>query len=118
MKSLNKVTLIGNVGSEPELKKLANDIKVAKLSLATSETYKDSQGQSHTETEWHTIILWRNMAEIAQKYIKKGSLLYIEGKLKTRNYTNEQGSKRYVTEIIVEEIILLDKKAPENKDEQ
>jgi single-strand DNA-binding protein len=117
MKSLNKVNLIGNAGSEPEIKTLANDIKVAKLSLATSETYKDQQGQSHTETEWHTIILWRNMAEIAQKYIKKGSHIYLEGKLKTRSYADEQGKKRYVTEIIAENIILLDKKAPTDKNE-
>ncbi len=110
MKGLNKVTLIGNVGNEPEIKTLANDIKVAKFSLATTESYKDPQGQTHAETEWHSVVLWRNLADLTEKYIHKGSLLYVEGKLKTRSYEDEQGKKRYVTEIIAEQILFLDKK--------
>ena len=110
MKGLNKVTLIGNVGNAPEIKVLDKDIKVAKLSLATSESYRKENGEMQTETEWHTIILWRKLAEIAEKYVEKGSLLYIEGKLKTRTYEDAQGTKHYVTEIIGEKILLLDKR--------
>lgn len=110
MKGLNKVTLIGHAGDAPEVKLLSNQLKVAKLMLATNDSYKDEQGQLHTQTDWHTIIFWRSMADIAEKYIKKGSLLYIEGKLKTRSYEDEHGKKRYVTEVIAEELLLLDKK--------
>ncbi len=110
MKGLNKVTLIGNVGNTPEIKVLEGNIKVAKLSLATSESYRKENGELQTDTEWHSIILWRALADIAEKYVEKGSLLYIEGKLKTRSYEDAQGAKRYVTEIIAEKILLLDKR--------
>ncbi len=110
MKGLNKVTLIGNVGNTPEIKILDKNIKVAKLSLATSESYRKENGELQTDTEWHIVILWRNLAEIAEKYVEKGSLLYIEGKLKTRTYEDAQGTKRYVTEIIGEHILFLDKR--------
>jgi single-strand DNA-binding protein len=110
MKGLNKVTLIGNLGKDPEVQTLEGNIKVAKFSLATSESYKDDKGQTHSHTEWHSIVLWRGLAELAEKYTRKGSLVYIEGKNKTRSYDDKQGVKRYVTEIIAEEILLLDKK--------
>jgi single-strand DNA-binding protein len=110
MKGLNKVTLIGNLGKDPEVQTLEGNIKVAKFSLATSESYKDDKGQTHSHTEWHSIVLWRGLAELAEKYMRKGSLVYIEGKNKTRSYDDKQGVKRYVTEIIAEEILLLDKK--------
>ncbi len=110
MKGLNKVTLIGNVGNTPEIKVLDKNIKVAKFSLATTESYRKENGELHTETEWHSIILWRNLAEIVEKYVEKGSLLYIEGKIKTRNYEDAQSIKHYVTEIISEKILLLDKR--------
>ena len=110
MKGLNKVSLIGNVGNAPEVKVLDKDIKVAKISLATTESYKDDKGQLHTDTEWHTIVLWRGLADLVEKYVSKGSLLYIEGKLKTRSYDDKLGNKKYVTEIIGEQVILLDKK--------
>jgi single-strand DNA-binding protein len=97
MKGLNKVMLVGNVGKDPEVSVLEGNIKVAKFSLATSESYKDQQGQTHTQTEWHSIVLWRALAEVAEKYITKGSLIYLEGKNKTRSYDDKQGSKRYVT---------------------
>jgi single-strand DNA-binding protein len=110
MRGLNKVTLIGNLGKDPEVQTLQENIKVAKFSLATSESHKDDKGQAHTSTEWHNIVLWRGLAELTEKYLKKGSLVYIEGKIKTRSYEDKTGAKKYVTEIVAEEIILLDKK--------
>jgi single-strand DNA-binding protein len=110
MRGLNKVTLIGNIGKDPDVQTLENKVKVAKCSLATTETYNDQHGQAQAVTDWHTIILWRGLADLAEKYVRKGSLVYIEGKLKTRSYNDKEGHKRYVTEVIAEQIILLDKK--------
>jgi single-strand DNA-binding protein len=110
MKGLNKVLLLGNLGKDPEVNTLEGNVKVAKFSLATTESYKDEHGKTHTNTEWHTVVLWRGLAELAEKYLHKGSTVYIEGKNKTRSYDDKQGVKRYVTEIIGEELILLDKK--------
>jgi single-strand DNA-binding protein len=110
MKGLNKVLLIGNLGSDPEIKTLEGNIKVAKFSLATTDSYKDENGQTHSSTEWHSIVRWRGLADLAEKYLHKGSLVHIEGKIKTRSYDDKQGNKKYVTEIIAEQIILLDKK--------
>lgn len=112
MKGVNKVILVGNLGDEPEIKNLDNAVKVAKFSLATNETYKDPTGQSHTQTEWHNIVLWRGLAELAEKYLHKGSMIYLEGKIKTRNYEDKQGDKRYVTEIIGDQVVMLDKPNP------
>lgn len=109
MRGLNKVTLIGNLGKEPEITTLEGNISVAKLSLATTETYKDDKGESHTQTEWHSIVLWRGLAEMAAKYLHKGTLVYIEGKIKTRNYVDKDEKTRYVTEIIADSLIMLDK---------
>jgi len=109
MRGLNKVTLIGNLGNSPELKILEENVQVAKFSMATSESYKDKSGNVHTETEWHGIVLWRNLAALAAKYLKKGSMIYLEGKIKTRSYEDKEGNKRYVTEIIGESFIMLDK---------
>jgi single-strand DNA-binding protein len=109
MTGLNKVTLIGNVGKDPLLNLLENGSKVAKITLATTDSYKDSHGQKHKETEWHNIVLWQALAELAENYIKKGSMLYIEGKLKTRSFQDKEGIKRYVTEILADQVILLDK---------
>lgn len=114
MKGLNKVTLIGNLGNNPEINILDKEIKVAKFSLATSETYKDDKGQKHTITDWHNIVLWRGLADLAQNFLHKGSLAYIEGKLKTRSYDDKDGRKVYVTEVIGEQILLLDKKTDNN----
>jgi single-strand DNA-binding protein len=110
MKGLNKVLLLGNLGKDPEVNTLEGNVKVAKFSLATTESYKDEHGQTHSNTEWHTVVLWRGLADLAEKYLHKGSTVYIEGKNKTRSYEDKQGVKRYVTEIIGEELILLDKK--------
>lgn len=109
MRGLNKVTLIGNLGSNPEIQKLQGDVNVAKFSLATTESFKDTKGQLHSTTDWHTIILWRGLADLAEKYLQKGSMIYVEGKLKTRSYDDKEGIKRYVTEIVGDQIIMLDK---------
>jgi single-strand DNA-binding protein len=109
MKGVNKVILVGNLGDTPEVKILANEIKVAKFSLATTEFYKDAQGQKQSHTEWHTILAWRGLADLAESYLHKGSLAYIEGKLKTRSYQDKDGKMCYVTEIIANSIVLLDK---------
>ncbi len=110
MKGLNKVMLIGNIGADPIVKTLEGGIKVAKFSLATSESYKDERGQLVTSTEWHSIILWRGLAELAEKYIRKGSMIFLEGKIRTRSYEDKSGVKKYITEIIAENVHLLDKK--------
>jgi single-strand DNA-binding protein len=110
MRGVNKVILLGNLGKDPEVQTLNGNVKVAKFSLATTESYKDDKGQTHSNTEWHTIILWRGLAELAEKYLYKGSMIYLEGKLKTRSFEDKEGNKRYVTEVIGEEIVLLDKK--------
>lgn len=110
MKGLNKVTLIGNLGADPEVQTLEGNVKVAKFSLATTESYKDDKGQSHSHTEWHNIVLWRGLADLAEKYMRKGSMIYLEGKNKTRSYDDKQAVKRYVTEVVGEQVILLDKK--------
>lgn len=109
MRGLNKVTLIGNLGKDPEVQRLEGDISVAKFSLATSETYKDKAGQTQTETDWHNIVAWRGLADLASKYLYKGSMIYLEGKLKNRSYMDKDGNKKYVTEIIAESFIMLDK---------
>ncbi len=111
MRGLNKVTLIGNLGKDPEVQALEGGTNVAKLSLATTESYKDKLGQKQTDTEWHTVVAWRSLADLASKYLKKGSSVYVEGKIKTRFYEDKQGEKRYVTEVIAENIIMLDKPA-------
>lgn len=114
MRSLNKVTLIGNLGKDPEFQQLEDgNVAVAKFSLATTETFKDRNGQTQSSTDWHTVVLWRSLAELAHKYLQKGSLVYIEGKLKTRSYDDREGNKRYVTEVVAEQLIMLDKR-PEN----
>jgi single-strand DNA-binding protein len=111
MRGLNKVTLIGNLGKDPDMQTLEGNVKVAKFSLATTETFKDASNQTHTTTDWHTIVLWRGLADLAEKYLKKGSLVYIEGKLKTRSYDDKEGHRKTVTEILAEQLILLDKKS-------
>jgi single-strand DNA-binding protein len=110
MRGINKVILIGNAGREPEFKKLADGTPVAKLALATTETFRLKNGELQSKTDWHTIILWRGLAELAREYLHKGSLLYIEGKLRNRDYENKDGQKKYITEVIADQIVMLDKK--------
>lgn len=110
MRGINKVILIGNAGREPEFKKLADGTPVAKLALATTETFRLKNGELQSKTDWHTIILWRGLAELAREYVHKGSLLYVEGKLRNRDYENKDGHKKHITEVIADQIVMLDKK--------
>lgn len=102
--------LIGNLGKDPEMQFLEGNIAVAKFSLATTETYKDRNGKQISQTEWHTVVLWRGLAELAQKYLHKGSLVYIEGRLKTRSWEDKEGNKKFATEIVGDNLIMLDKR--------
>ena len=104
---INKVILVGNVGKDPEIRHLDNGVAVASFPLATSETYKSKDGQKVTNTEWHNIVLWRGLAEISEKYIKKGTPLYIEGKIRTRSWDDKDGNKRYTTEIVADNLQML-----------
>ena len=108
--SINKVILVGNVGKDPEIRHLDSNISVANFSLATSESYTNKAGEKVTNTEWHNIVCWRSSATYAENYIRKGSQLYVEGKIKTRSYDAPDGSKRYVTEIYAESMQLLGRK--------
>jgi single-strand DNA-binding protein len=111
MRGINKVMLIGNLGKDPEIQLLEGNITVAKFSLATTESFKDRSGKMASQTEWHTVVLWRGLAELAQKYLHKGSLVYIEGKLKTRSWMDKEGRRRFATEIVGDNLIMLDKRA-------
>jgi single-strand DNA-binding protein len=106
----NKVQLIGNLGNAPEVKTLDGGNKLARLSLATNESYKNSKGEKVTETQWHNVIAWGKTAEIVEKYFTKGIEVLIEGKLINRNYTDKEGVKRYVTEVQATELLILSKK--------
>ncbi|MGL4993101.1 MAG: single-stranded DNA-binding protein [Bacteroidales bacterium] len=110
--SVNKVILIGNVGKDPEVRYLDSGVAVAQFSLATSERgYTNSQGiQVPDRTEWHNIVLWRGLADIAEKYVRKGSKIYLEGKIRTRTYEDQAGVRRYVTEIFGDNLELLDRR--------
>ncbi len=110
MRGVNRVTLIGNLGKDPELQYLEGNIAVAKFPLATTETFKDKTGQTTSQTEWHTVVLWRGLAELAQKYLHKGSLVYIEGRLRTRNWEDKDKNRRFSTEIVGDNLIMLDKR--------
>ena len=103
----NKVQLIGNLGSNPEIKTLESGKKLAKMNLATNETYKNNKGEKVTETQWHNLVVWGKTAEIVEKYLLKGHQIAIEGKLVNRNYTNKNGEKRYITEVQVNELLML-----------
>ena len=107
----NSVRLIGNLGQNPEVKETTNGKKLAKFSVATNESYRDENGKEVKETMWHNLTVWGKQADIADKYLKKGSEVAIEGKLSNRNYTDKDGVKRYVTEIIVNEFMMLGGKA-------
>ena len=108
----NSVRLIGNAGQDPELKTLDNGRKLARLSIATSEKYKNNSGKIVDETYWHNLVIWGKQAEFAEKHIAKGERIAIEGKLTSRDYTSKDGQKRSVTEIVVNEILLLGARKP------
>lgn len=105
--SINKVILVGNVGKDPEIRHLQGGASVATITLATSERYKDRSGETRELTEWHTIIAWRQLADLAENYIRKGSQIYVEGKIRSRSWDDQNGQKRYVTEIQADTIQLL-----------
>lgn len=117
MAGVNKVTLVGNLGNDPEVNVLENGVKVAKFSLATSESYKDKNtGERIVLTEWHQITLWRSLADISENYLKKGSQIYLEGKLQTKSYQDKEGNTRYSTSIIAHNLTMLDKKTSSEED--
>ena len=103
----NKVQLIGNVGNEPEITTLENGKRIAKFSIATNEFYKNSSGEKEQNTQWHNIVAWGKIADIIETYVGKGKEVAIEGKLTSRNYEDKGGTKRYVTEVVANEILLL-----------
>ena len=115
MRGINRVTLVGNLGRDPELKILTAGTPVARMALATTEIYRLKDGCSHVQTEWHSVIVWRGLATLAAEYLRKGSLVYIEGKIRHRKYEDEEGQKHYITEIIADKLLMLDKKpSPES----
>ncbi|MEN8858100.1 MAG: single-stranded DNA-binding protein [Flavobacteriaceae bacterium] len=103
----NKVQLIGNLGNDPEIITLESGKKLAKLSIATNESYKNAQGEKVTDTQWHNVVAWNKTAEIVEKYLHKGSEVAIEGKLTTRSYETKEGEKRYITEVVCNELLML-----------
>ena len=107
MAGVNKVILVGNLGKDPEVKYLENGVAVANFSLATTENYKNREGERVSQTEWHNIVLWRGLAEVAEKYLKKGANIYIEGKIKTRKWEDKEGVTRYSTEILGDNMTML-----------
>lgn len=112
--SVNKVILVGNVGQDPEVRYLDNNTPVCTLRMATSDVYKNKNGERVTTTEWHSVVLWRGLAEVAEKYVKKGSQIYIEGKLRTRSWDDKDKNKRYTTEIVADVMQLLGKRSDEH----
>ncbi len=109
--SLNKVMLIGNVGKDPEVRHLESGVPVATIPVATSERYKDKNGELKEQTEWHNVVLWRTLAEFAEKYLRKGMQVYVEGKIRSRHWEDQNGQKRYITEVIAETLRMLGRKS-------
>ncbi len=114
MSGVNKVILLGHVGKDPEIRHLENGVTVANFSLATSESYKNKEGTKVESTEWHNIVMWRGIAEVAEKYVRKGTQLYLEGKIKTKSYEDKAGVKKYTTEIHADTMNLIGRKPEEN----
>ncbi len=112
--SVNKAILVGNVGKDPEVRYLEGGSSVARFSLATSEVYRNKDGEKVTQTEWHNIVAWRHLAELAEKYISKGRQLYIEGRITNRSWEDKEGNKHYTTEIVAVSIQLLGRKGDNN----
>ena len=114
MCGVNKVILVGNLGKDPEVKHLDTGVSVANFSLATTETYNNKQGQRVSQTEWHNVVLWRGLADIAEKYLKKGNSVYVEGKINTRKWEDKEGNTRYSTDIIAEKMTMLGSRQDSN----
>lgn len=118
MSGVNKVILLGNLGKDPEVRRLDDGRGVANFSLATSETYKNKSGEKVTNTEWHNIVLWSPLADIAENYLKKGSQVYIEGKISNRSYEDKDGVKKYISEVVGREITLLGRPPEQQENSQ
>ena len=116
MSGVNKVILVGNLGKDPEVRYLDSGVAVANFSLATTENYKNKEGERVSQTEWHNIVLWRGLAEVAEKWLKKGSSVYIEGKIKTRKWEDKEGNTRYTTEILADNMTMLGGKPSSSED--
>ena len=119
MSGVNKVILVGNLGKDPEVRYLDNGVAVSNFSLATTENYKNKEGERVSQTEWHNIVLWRGLAEVSEKWLKKGSSVYIEGKIRTRKWEDKDGITRYSTEILGDNMTMLGGKpsVKENSDD-
>ena len=107
MSGVNKVILIGNLGKDPEVRYLDSGVAVANFSLATTENYRNKEGEKVSQTEWHNVVLWRGLAEIAEKYLKKGSSVYIEGRIRNRKWEDKEGNTRYNNEILADNMTML-----------
>lgn len=107
MAGVNKVILVGNLGADPEIMTLESGVKMARISVATNEVYRDKDGERQEKTEWHRVVLWRNKAELAEKYLSKGRQVYVEGRLRNRQYQDKDGNQRYTTEILCDVINFL-----------
>ena len=113
MSGVNKVILIGNLGKDPEVRYLDSGVAVANISLATTENYKNKEGEKVSQTEWHDVVLWRGLAEVAEKYLKKGASVYIEGKIRTSKWVDKDDNNRYKTEIMADKMNMLSKSSNE-----
>jgi single-strand DNA-binding protein len=116
MSSVNKVILVGRLGKDPELRYTPSGSPVARFSMATSESWTDKGGEKQERTQWHNIVAWNKLAEICNQYLVKGKLVYVEGRLETREYTDRDGNKRRITEIIAREMVMLDSRGAESKE--
>lgn len=110
MSGVNKVILVGHLGKDPEVRHLEGGATVATFTLATTESYTTRDGRKVDQTEWHNVVVWRGLADVASKYLQKGKLVYVEGKIRTRSYDDKEGNKRYVTEIVADNFTMLGRK--------
>ena len=115
---VNKVILLGNAGKDPEVRHLEGGAIVATLTLATSESYKNNSGEKVTQTEWHNLVIWNSLAQVVEQYIKKGDRLYVEGRIKSRQYEAQDGTKRYITEVFVNTLKMLGSAAKTNNSQK
>ncbi len=113
MRGVNRVTLVGNMGAGPETRQLEDGTRVTRVQMATTDVYRDKAGKAVSNTQWHTVIFWRSLGELAGKYLKKGSHIYVEGKLQHRRYEDRDGVMRYTTEIVADRLVMLDKRERE-----
>ena len=107
----NSVRLVGSLGMDPEVKSFDNNRKLAKVSIATNETYKNDKGEKITDTQWHNLVMWNGQANLAEQYLKKGDMISIEGKLASRSYVDKDGNKKYMTEVVVNDFMKMNNKS-------